>query len=359
MTLPVSPPFKPMLAKAVHAIPDDPGLVFEPKWDGFRCIVFKDGDDIELGSRNDRPLTRYFPEILPPLADQLPGRCVIDGELVIVTDDGLDFDALGQRIHPAESRINLLAAETPASFVGFDLLALDDTDLRDTPFAERRRLLEQSLRSARPPLHLCPATTDTDVATDWFERFEGAGFDGVMAKDPEGMYLSNKRAQLKVKHKRTADVVVAGYRRHKDGEGVGSLLLGVFDAEGSLHHIGVASSMAKAKRAELVADVRPYESDALADHPWRDWAEASAHADGTTRMPGGPNRWNASKDMSWVPLRCELVAEVRYEGLQNGARLRHPARFVRWRPDKSPSECRYDQLDQVAPAELHQIFGGG
>jgi ATP-dependent DNA ligase len=358
MQLPVMPPFKPMLAKAVHAIPADDGYIFEPKWDGFRCIVFRDGDEIELGSRNERPLTRYFPELLGPLAEVLPERCVVDGELVIVTAGGLDFDALQQRIHPAESRVDRLAGETPASFVAFDLLALDDDDLQTMPFGERRARLEQLLSDATPPIHLCPTTTDVDVATDWFERFEGAGFDGVMAKRPTDEYQSDKRAQLKVKHKRTADVVVAGYRRHKDGEGIGSLLLGIHDDDGNLNSLGVATSFTKQRRSELVDELKPYEAGPDEDHPWREWADAAAHQEGT-RLPGGQSRWNAKKDLSFTPLRCELVAEVAYENLQGGARLRHPARFVRWRPDKTPEQCRYDQLEQIAPVELQSIFGDG
>lgn len=358
MDLPVLPPFRPMLAKATDHLPDGDDLVFEPKWDGFRCIVFRDGDEIELGSRNDKPLTRYFPELLDPLREALPPRCVLDGEVVVATGGRLEFDLLGQRIHPAASRINRLAAETPASFVAFDLLALDDLDARDVPFGERRRLLERVLADARPPVHLTPATTDRSTAADWFVRFEGAGFDGVMAKPAGDPYVSDKRVVWKVKHQRTADVVVAGYRVHKDGAGVGSLLLGLFDGDGTLHHIGVATSFTAKRRAELVDELAPLRQDALARHPWREWAEAEAHATGDTRMPGAPNRWNAAKDMSWVPLRCELVAEVGYQGLQ-GMRLRHPAKFLRWRPDKAPADCRYDQLDEVPPAELAEMFAAG
>jgi len=355
MDLPVMPPFRPMLAKATDRLPDSDGLVFEPKWDGFRCIVFRDGDEVEFGSRNDRPLTRYFPELIDPIRTALPERCVVDGELVVATDTGLDFDLLGQRIHPAESRIRRLAAETPASFVAFDLIAFADRDLRGVAFGDRRRLLERALDGVAAPIHLCPATTDREVAADWFERFEGAGFDGVMAKPVDGTYQSDKRVQWKVKHKRTADVVVAGYRVHKDGHGVGSLLLGVYDDEARLHHLGVAAGFSAALREQLVDAVAPYEPGALADHPWREWAQLGAHEEGTQRMPGAPNRWNAKKDQSWVPLRIELVVEVAYEGLTAG-RLRPPARFVRWRPDKTPDACRYDQMDQPAPAELHEIF---
>jgi len=359
--LPVLPPLKPMLAKPYppgkdgDVLPPGDGMIFEPKWDGFRCIVFRDGDEVELGSRNERPLTRYFPELLEPLRRALPDRAVVDGEIVVATDAGLDFDALQQRLHPAESRVNRLAAETPASFVAFDLLALGDDSLLATPLFERRRLLEQVLADAEPPVHLTPVTTDRDLARDWFVRFEGAGLDGVIAKAPDGTYLPDKRAQLKVKHKRTADCVVAGYRVHKSGDGVGSLLLGLFDDEAALHHIGVASSFTAAKRPELLAFLEPFLEGALEDHPWQQWVEAQAHETGQ-RLPGGQSRWNADKDLSFVPVRAELVAEVAYENLLNG-RLRHGARFQRWRPDREPASCTYAQLDQAAPFELHQIFG--
>jgi ATP-dependent DNA ligase len=357
MDLPVMPPLRPMLAKATEQLPPGDDLVFEPKWDGFRCLVFRDRDEVELGSRNDRPLTRYFPELLDPIRAMLPERCVVDGEVVVVSDQGLDFDRLGQRIHPAKSRVDRLAVETPASFVAFDLVALGDRDLREVPFVERRRLLAEALHHAVAPIHLCPTTRDRDVAADWFARFEGAGFDGVMAKPAQGTYVSDKRVQWKVKHKRTADLVVAGYRVHKDGHGVGSLLLGVHDDDGHLQHIGVAAAFTAARREELVGELAPYEAEALEGHPWRQWAEAEAHETGPTRMPGAPSRWSGGKDQSWVPLRPQLVVEVAYEGLTNG-RFRHPARFVRWRPDKAPAECRYDQMDQPVPAELQQIFGG-
>lgn len=350
------PPVRPMLAKAVYEVPRTGGLVFEPKWDGFRCIVFRDGDEVELGSRHDRPFTRYFPEMLGALRAALPVRCVVDGELVVVTGEGLDFDTLQQRIHPADSRVNMLAEETPASFVAFDLLALGDRDLRDEPFSERRRLLEDVMGVPRRlRVHLTPLTDDPDKAEDWFHRFEGAGFDGVMAKAVDGIYEENKRPQLKVKHQRVADCVVAGFRWHKDGEGVGSLLLGLFDEGGTLHHVGVASSFAAALRKTLVDEVAPLTQDALTGHPWEDWAMAEAH-DGTRRMPGSPSRWNNQKNLSWEPLRPERAVEVRYEHLLGG-RFRNPARFVRWRDDKLPRECTYDQLEAVAPAELTEIFG--
>jgi ATP-dependent DNA ligase len=349
------PPVKPMLAKAVYEVPRLPGLVYEPKWDGFRCVVFRDGDECELGSRNDRPLTRYFPEMLGSLRAALPGRCVVDGELVVVTGDGLDFEALQQRIHPAASRVAKLAAETPASFIAFDLLALGDRDVCAQPFRERRRLLEEVLPANHPRLYLTPITDDADVAQDWFHRFEGAGFDGVMAKPAEAPYVQDQRAMLKVKHQRTADCVVAGFRWHKDGAGIGSLLLGLYDDGGTLHHVGVATSFTATRRRELVDEITPLRVGALDDHPWREWAEAEAH-DGTKRMPGTPSRWNNQKDLTWEPLRPERVVEVRYENLQAG-RFRHASRMLRWRDDKLPRECTYDQLDEAPPAELAQIFG--
>lgn len=354
MHLPLAPPVKPMLAKAVHAVPRHEGLGYEPKWDGFRCIVFRDGDEVELGSRNDRPLTRYFPELLEHLRDALPGRCVVDGEIVVVTDDGLDFDALQQRLHPAASRVAKLAAEAPASFVAFDLLALGDDDLTSAPLRARRARLEAELGAGGPHVHLTPFTEDPEVAEDWFTRFEGAGFDGVMAKPLDQPYQQDKRAMWKVKHQRTADCVVAGFRWHADGEGVGSLLLGLFDDDGALHHVGVASSFTAARRRDLVEELAPLRSGALGAHPWRDWAVAQAP--GAGRVPGRASRWNAQKDLSWEPLRIELVAEVRYEHLLSG-RFRHGARLVRFRADRSPESCTYAQLEEVAPAELSAIFG--
>jgi len=351
------PPVKPMLAKAVHEVPRQPGLLYEPKWDGFRCIVFRDGDELELGSRNDRPLTRYFPELVELLREALPGRCVVDGEIVVVTGSGLDFDTLQQRLHPAESRVRKLAEETPASFVAFDLLALDDRDLRGEPFRERRRLLEGVVDGALARVHLTPMTDDADIAQDWFTRFEGAGFDGVMAKPADLPYAEDKRVMWKVKHERTADCVVAGFRTHKDGEGVGSLLLGLFDDDGTLHHVGVASSFTAARRRELNEELAPLRERALEDHPWRDWAEAASQATDAGRMPGGVSRWNAKKDLSWEPLRTELVAEVRYEHVLGG-RFRHGGRLVRFRPDRTPASCTYAQLEEVAPAELDALFTG-
>ena len=348
------PPVAPMLAKLARELPVGDGWCYEPKWDGFRCIVFRDGDDVELGSRNERPLTRYFPEILPPLRDALPARAVVDGELVIATEHGLDFDLLSNRIHPAESRVQMLAEQTPSSFVAFDLLAEGGNDLRAEPFDVRRARLAQVLATDAATVHLTPLTTDPDVARDWFARFEGAGLDGVVAKRSDEPYVEGKRTMQKVKHQRTADCVVAGYRLHKDGHGVGSLLLGLYDAAGDLHHVGVASSFAAELRARLAEELAPLESGALDDHPWRGWAEAQG--DATTRMPGAGNRWNANKDMSWVPLRIERVAEVAYEHLQ-GDRFRHTARFQRWRPDREPSSCTYEQLESPVPIELREVFG--
>ncbi|MFE5477729.1 MULTISPECIES: ATP-dependent DNA ligase [unclassified Nocardia] len=358
MDLPVMPPVRPMLAKSTPSLPREPGLSYEPKWDGFRCVVFRDGDEIELGSRNDRPLTRYFPELAELLKEALPQRCVIDGEIVVVTDHGLDFDTLQQRLHPAASRVTKLAAQTPASFVAFDLLALGDRDLTTAPFAQRRRELESLLDAAPGRIHLTPITQDPDVAQDWFTRFEGAGFDGVMAKSDELAYLQDKRVMLKIKHERTADCVVAGYRMHKDGEGVGSLLLGLFDDEGNLHHVGVASSFTAARRRELLGELAPLRENALDDHPWRTWADAAAQANADGKMPGGQSRWSGGKDLSWEPLRPELVAEVRYEHVQSG-RFRHGGRLARFRADRTPDSCTYAQLDEVAPAELDAIFGVG
>jgi ATP-dependent DNA ligase len=354
MTLPVRPPLDPMLAKLTRELPPAGSVSYEPKWDGFRCIVFRDGDDLDLQSRNSKPLLRYFPELREPLLAQLPERVVLDGELVVVTERGLDFDALQLRQHPAESRVKKLAVEIPASYVAFDLLALGSESLCEAPFRERRAQLEVVLTGAQAPIHVTPATLDRDTAADWFSRFEGAGFDGVVAKPLDGTYRPGERTMLKVKHERTADCVVAGFRIHKDGKGVGSLLCGLYDDDGVLHHVGVASGMAAPLRAELLADVEPLRKNALADHPWKEWAEAMAH-EGGQRMPGGPSRWNATKDLSWEPVRIERVVEVAYEGLMSG-RFRHNARYRRWRTDKDPAECTYGQLETVAPAELREMF---
>ncbi len=354
MTLPVRPPVAPMLAKLTRELPRGEGLSYEPKWDGFRCIVFRDGDSVELGSRNEKPLTRYFPELVDALRRELPTRCVLDGEIVIAGPKGLDFDALSQRIHPAETRVRQLAASTPASFVAFDVLAHDDTSYMDTPYAQRRKVLERLLKKAKPPVHLTPATQDPEVAADWFSRFEGAGLDGVVAKPADLTYLPDKRVMLKVKHQRTADCVVAGFRTHKDGAGVGSLLLGLYDSSGVLHHVGVASGFSVARRRELVGELEPYRKDALAGHPWADWAEAQAAG----RAPGATNRWNAGKDMTWEALRPEAVCEVSYDHLQEN-RFRHATSFVRWRPDRDPASCTYAQLDTPVPYELANVFGTG
>jgi ATP-dependent DNA ligase len=351
------PPIKPMLAKATKSMPrqsDHPaGFQFEPKWDGFRCVVFRDGDEVELGSRNERPLTRYFPEVVAAVRDNLPERCVVDGEVVIATPEGLDFEALQQRIHPADSRVRRLAAETPASFVAFDLLALGDDDLRRRPFAERRALLEGALRGVEPPVHLTPITADEATANDWFSRFEGAGLDGLVAKPNDVAYREDERVMLKVKHSRTADVVLAGFRWHKTGPIIGSLLLGLYDDAGVLHHVGVAASFTNVRRKELVEELAPLRENALESHPWRSWAEAM---DGDGRMPGAVSRWNAKKDLSWEPLRPERVLEVTYEHME-GTRFRHTAHFLRWRPDKTPEQCTYEQLEVVAPYEISAIFG--
>ncbi|HEX3841105.1 MAG TPA: ATP-dependent DNA ligase [Acidimicrobiales bacterium] len=349
MNLPVQPPVAPMLAKLSRELPRAEGMFYEPKWDGFRCIVFRDGDEVELGSRNEKPLTRYFPELIEPLKRDLPDRCVLDGEIVIAGPSGLDFDALSQRIHPAESRINLLASTTPASFVAFDLLAIDDRDLCATPYAERRKRLEKALKSATAPVHLTPATTDPEVAGDWFSRFEGAGLDGVVAKAGDLHYLQDKRAMLKVKHERTADCVVAGFRWHKEGGIVGSLLLGLFDQQQVLHHVGVASGFTAARRRELVDELEPYRSGAGDNHPWLQAAAESS------RLPGGTSRWSAGKDMSWEPLRPELVCEVAYDHLQE-QRFRHGTSFRRWRPDRQPDSCTYAQLETPVPTELSLVF---
>jgi len=366
MKLPVMPPVKPMLAKLSRALPVGDDLIYEPKWDGFRCIVFRDGDDVELGSRNERPLTRYFPELLEPLKGQLPDQCVLDGEIVIATPGGLDFEALLQRIHPAASRIRRLADETPSSFVAFDMLSVGDADLRDRPFAERRSTLETAFAGARSPVHLTPATADPAVATVWFDRFEGAGLDGVVAKNVNLPYRENERIMLKVKHERTADCVVAGFRWHKTGPIVGSLLLGVYDEAGVLHHVGVAASFTVARRKELVEELAPYREGSLPDHPWAGWLEEMDRGRGLNgrergrddggRMPGGPSRWNAGRDTSWEPLRPELVAEVAFDHLQ-GDRFRHATQFRRWRTDREPRSCTYDQFESPVPEELATVFG--
>ena len=359
MRLPFPPPLAPMLSRAADALPGGEGWQFEPKWDGFRTLVFRDGDEILLQSRDGKPMNRYFPELAAPLAARLPERCVLDGEIVIVEGGGLDFEALLLRIHPAASRVKLLAAQSPASFVAWDLLALGDEDFREAPLAVRRERLEQVLAGATPPLHLSPATRDRALAEDWFRRFEGAGLDGVMAKRLDAPYRAGERTMIKVKHARTADCVVAGFRWHKKGTGtmVGSLLLGLYDDEGTLHHVGVAAAFTNAVRAQLVTELAPLREHALDDHPWRDWAEAEADADAAgQRLPGASSRWNRGKDLSWEPLRPERVCEVAYDHMQ-GTRFRHAAQFVRWRPDKRPEDCRYDQLEVTPAYELERVFG--
>lgn len=357
MPSPVAPPVPPMLAQRVGALPVEDGWIFEPKWDGFRALVFRDGDAINIQSRDEKPLARYFPELLPPLTEQLPPQCVLDGEIVIARDGALDFDALQLRLHPAESRVKLLAREIPASIVFFDLLALGDRDLRDAPFSERRAQLERILQGAVPPLHITPATSDRATAEDWFRRFEGAGLDGVMAKRADGRYEPGKRVMLKVKHERDCDCVVAGFRWHKGSErtAIGSLLLGLFDDAGTLQHVGVCGSFTAARRKELVASLAPYRTTDLADHPWKAWASAGEES-GAMRRPGGASRWSQGKDLSWEPLRPELVVEVAYDHMQSG-RFRHTAQFRRWRPDKGPRDCTFAQLEVVPPEELAAIFG--
>ncbi|MFJ7420796.1 ATP-dependent DNA ligase [Streptomyces uncialis] len=353
MDLPVMPPVKPMLAKSVPDIP--PGMQYEAKWDGFRAIVFRDGPELELGSRTGKPLTRYFPELVAALADRLPARCVVDGEIVIARDGRLDFDALTERIHPADSRVRTLAERTPASFVAFDLLALGDDALLDTPLTDRRALLAGALAAVTPPVHLAPATTDAEVARSWFETYEGAGLDGVVAKPLDLPYRQNERLMFKVKHERTADVVVAGYRFHKSGPVVGSLLLGLYDDAGALQHVGVCAAFPMKRRAELVTELEPLRMESAADHPWAAWADEAAHA--SARLPGAPSRWSGKKDLSWVPVRPERVCEVAYDHMENGARFRHTARFRRWRPDRTPASCTFEQLDEPVRYDLGEILG--
>jgi ATP-dependent DNA ligase len=351
----------PMLAKRVGDLPAVGEWIFEPKWDGFRTLVFRDGDEILIQSRDEKPLNRYFPELLDPLRRSLPGRCVLDGELVIAQDDQLDFDALQLRLHPAASRVKLLSTQTPASVVFFDLICRGDRSFCSEPFEVRRRELESVLTNAPPPVHLTPATRDRNVAQDWFRRFEGAGLDGVIAKAVDGTYEPDKRVMLKVKHERDCDCVVAGFRWHKKGDRtlVGSLLLGLFDDTGALQHVGVCASFSNAKRLEIAEFLKPYRKDALVHHPWKAWAEADVDlADGPKRMPGGQSRWSQGKDLSWEPLRPELVVEVAYDHMQ-GDRFRHTAQFRRWRHDKKPSDCTYAQLEVVPPQELAAIFPAG
>jgi ATP-dependent DNA ligase len=344
-----------MLAKLAEELPPGGGYLYEPKWDGFRAIIFRGDSDVFIQSRDLRPLDRYFPELHDVLLARLPAGCVIDGEIVIAGPKGLDFDALQLRLHPAASRVAKLAKESPSSFVGFDLLAVGGQDLRSAPQHDRRAKLEALLADADPPIHLTPMTRDRRVAVRWLEQFEGAGLDGVIAKPEMGVYQPGKRAMIKVKHARTAECVVGGFRWHKSGQdAIGSLLLGIYDDNGRLHHLGVTSSFTMTMRRQLVKELEPLRTNALQDHPWREWAIAEGHE--TTRMPGGQSRWSAGKDLSWEPLRIERVCEVKYDHLQ-GDRFRHGAVFLRWRPDKAPSDCRYDQLEVTKPYELEKVFG--
>jgi ATP-dependent DNA ligase len=350
----VAPPIEPMLAKLADEIPSGDYL-YEPKWDGFRAIVFRSAEDLQIQSRDCRPLDRYFPELHAALLARLPKRCVVDGEIVIATPAGLDFDALQLRLHPAASRVAKLAKETPSSFVAFDLLAAAGRNLMGAPQAQRRAALEKLLARARPPVYLTPMTRDRAVALEWLERFEGAGLDGVVAKHEAADYQPGKRAMIKVKHARTAECAVAGFRWHKSGkDAIGSLLLGLYDDGGALQHVGVTSAFTMAMRRQLAKELEPLRKNAMKGHPWREWA-ASA---GSSRMPGAQSRWSAGKDLSWEPLRVERVCEVKYDHMQ-GDRFRHAAQFLRWRPDKQPRDCRYDQLEVTRPFELERIFSSG
>jgi len=353
--LPVMPPVAPMLSKPVPTIPA--GCVYEPKWDGFRSIIFRDGDEVEFGSRNERPMTRYFPELVEAVKTHLPGRCVVDGEIVIATDAGLDFQALQQRIHPAASRVTLLSVQTPASFIAFDRLALDDRDLTGEPFTRRRALLEQALAGARAPVHLTPATSDRDVAQRWFTMFEGAGLDGVVAKPPDGVYEPDRRTMFKIKHERNADCVVAGYRLHKSGpDAIGSLLLGLYTDDGGLASVGVIGAFPLATRKALLTELQPLVTT-FEQHPWN-WADQWALvAQGRNPRAYEGSRWNAGKDLSFTPLRPERVVQVRYDHME-GLRFRHTAQFVRWRPDRTPTSCTFEQLDRPVAFNLDDIVPG-
>jgi ATP-dependent DNA ligase len=355
--LALRPPIDPMLAKLAAELPSE-GCLYEPKWDGFRALVFKDGDEVYIQSRDQKPFNRYFPELEVPLRRELPQACVVDGEIVIARDGKLDFEALLLRIHPAASRVALLAKQFPAAYVVWDLLALDGRDLRPATQAERRAEVERVLAQAQPPIYLTPATRDRSVAEEWFRRFEGAGLDGVIAKPLDGVYEPGKRSLLKVKHERTADCAVAGYRIHKDGQGVGSLLLGLFDDDGSMHSVGVAAAFSTARRAELLAELAPRTVGALDGHPWRQWAEHQADGErGDVSTPSAGSRWNAGKDLSFVPIRMGLVAEVTFGQLEGG-RFRHGVKFLRWRPDRTPESCRYDQLDVAEPVSFADFIAG-
>ena len=365
MDLPVLPPVLPMLAKSVKDVPDPakfrddehPGLLYEPKWDGFRCLVFRDGDEVELTSRNTKSLARYFPDVVEAFrSSNLPERCVLDGELIVAVGDRLDFDRLQDRIHPADSRVRMLAEKTPADFVAFDVLALDDEDLTRNPLAVRRQRLVDAFAEPSPRLHLTAATTDPEEARRWFDQFEGAGLDGIMAKPRNGTYQPNARSMFKVKHDRTADVVVAGYRLHKTSTEerplLGSLLLGLYDAEGNLRHIGVSASVTAARRAQLHDELQPLVCDP-ADHPWGQWQEITASGE---RRPGAVSRWSAGKDLSFVPLSPERVLEVGYDHME-GDRFRHTAQFKRWREDRDPRSCTYEQLEEPVSYDLADVLG--
>jgi ATP-dependent DNA ligase len=362
MRLPVMPPVQPMLAKSVKNLPDpakyDEGLCFEPKWDGFRCIVFRDGDEVELASRNTKPLTRYFPEVVEAVKQSLPQRCVLDGEIVVAVGERLEFERLQERIHPADSRVQLLADTTPASFVAFDALALGDESLMKQPFSTRRARLEEALADAGAPIYLTRTTTDVAEAQDWFAQFEGAGLDGVIAKPMGHSYQPNARSMMKIKHERTADVVVAGYRLHKtstaDKPLLGSLLLGLYDESGTLQHVGVAAAFSAKRRAELLEELQPLVVD-TEDHPWGRWAEAEHHNITGERLPGAQSRWSAGKDLSFVPLAPTRVLEVGYDHME-GTRFRHTAQFKRWRPDRDPESCGYGQLEEPVGYDLGKVL---
>lgn len=347
------PPVKPMLAKSVARIP--PGMQYEAKWDGFRAIVFRDGAEVEIGSRGTKSLTRYFPELVEAVRERLPQRCVLDGEIVLARGGRLDFDALTERIHPADSRVRLLAERTPVSYVAFDVLALFDEALWDVSLRDRRRLLTKALEGVRAPVHLAPATLDEEVAREWFERYEGAGLDGVIAKPLDLRYRQNERLMYKVKHERTADCVVAGLRLHKSGPVVGSLLLGLYDDAGTLQHVGVCAAFSMKRREQLMTELEPLRMDSVAGHPWAAWADEAAHE--SARLPGAVNRWSGKKDLTWVPLRPERVCEVAYDHMENGARFRHTAQFRTWRPDRDPESCTYAQLEEPAGYDLSEVLG--
>lgn len=356
MKLPVEPPVEPMLAKLTREMPEGDGFLYEPKWDGFRALIFRDGDDVYIQSRDKKPLARYFPEVVEAVKARFPERAVIDGEIVIASPDGLDFSALQLRLHPAESRVKKLAGEIPASFVAFDVLALGDEDLMNVPFEARRTKLEEVFAGVKPPVYLTPMTRDVDVARDWFDRFEGAGLDGVIAKAATQVYEPKKRRMLKIKHRRTVDCVLAGFRWHKNGpnELIGSFLLGLWGDDKKLHHVGITSSFKMDQRRELAIELEPLRENALEGHPWASWKEAE-EAQTQQRKPGMTSRWNRGKNLSWEPLRIERVVEVAYDHMQ-GSRFRHASTFVRWRPDRKPASCTFGQLDVTAPHELKKIF---